>query len=153
MQRAGRCTTCKIKVREFVKRRGRETTRTPSFFSSGIISATTKRSDKLSQGPKGKQLSAFQHGRLIGLFIRRANDGSSPRSSRHAGGWGGGSQETSLTCQRWKSLLARTQSAKLNPTGQMLPIDACRRGLARKIHLTLTESKHMLESTHTSKQT
>lgn len=90
MQRAGRCTTCKIKVREFVKRRGRETTRTPSFFSSGIISATTKRSDKLSQGPKGKQLSAFQHGRLIGLFIRRANDGSSPRSSRHAGGWGGG---------------------------------------------------------------
>lgn len=68
-------------------------------------------------------------------------------------GMGGGSQETSLTCQRWKSLLARTQSAKLNPTGQMLPIDACRRGLARKIHLTLTESKHRLESTHTSKQT
>lgn len=61
----------KIKVREFEERR------TPKRFSGDNLCGYNMEWRAFT-GPKGKQLSAFQHGRLISPFMCRGNEDSLP---------------------------------------------------------------------------
>lgn len=143
-QTAGRCQTARSRSESLRRRRREEGTQ--SLFRDNLCFHNMER--QASMGPKGKQLSAFQHGRLIGLFILRVSDVSSPCSSRHADGdfeAGFVSQQKSLTCQMWKSPLARDTKWKTKSDRSDASYrHTWRRGLAERIHLTLTESKHML---------
>lgn len=86
MQRAGDCLTARSRS-ESLRRRKREKD-TQALFRDNLCFHNTEW--QAFTGPKGKQLSAFQHGRLIGLFIRKAHGDSSPCSSWHARGDSGG---------------------------------------------------------------
>lgn len=124
-ERAGCCPTARSRSESL--RRGRREEVTQSLFKDNLYGETSFHGPKRQTAPSipawqtDRSIHTQSEPRLIALLIPTCRGGF----------WGGGfvSQQRSLTCQMWKSPLARTQSEKQNPTGQMLPIDTHEEGV------------------------